>query len=113
LFEDSRSNLWVGTDHRRRGAHYQGRVEPLKIGRGQRAGASGFDLRGSTGAVWLLTEDGQLGRYANGQIDVWNMNTGIGTIGHRGQGRKGLDRGGNKILGLDPAACPIRGAACR
>src|SRR5580700_12171376 len=38
LFEDSRSNLWVGTSTAGAALIARGRVEPLKIGRGLRQG---------------------------------------------------------------------------
>src|SRR5271154_6241542 len=85
LFEDSRSNLWVGTDTAGAALITQGRVEPLKIGRGQRRGHLVSICEDSTGAVWMLTEDGQLGRYANGRIGVWKMNPdGISVIADKG-----------------------------
>jgi signal transduction histidine kinase/ligand-binding sensor domain-containing protein len=108
LFEDSRRNLWVGTDTAGAALIAQGRVEPLDIGRGRRKGHLVSVCEDSTGAVWLLTEDGQLGRYANGQLEK---------IMARGAGRSVIaDKSGmvwigieNRILGVDPAA--IRSAA--
>src|ERR1700735_4219906 len=38
LFEDSRSNLWVGTETAGAALIENGRVHPLNIGRGRRAG---------------------------------------------------------------------------
>src|SRR5580700_3493582 len=38
IFEDSRSNLWVGTESAGAAFITEGRVESLKIGRGQRRG---------------------------------------------------------------------------
>ena len=78
LFEDSRGNLWVGTHTAGAALISQGHVEPLKIGRGRRTGHLISICEDCTGAVWLLTEDGQLDRYANGQIDVWNMSDSAG-----------------------------------
>src|SRR5580658_6494540 len=78
LFEDSRSNLWVGTSTAGAALISRGRVEPLKIGRGLRQGNLVSICEDSTGAVWLLTGDGQLGRYTRGQIDEWNLGTGQG-----------------------------------
>jgi signal transduction histidine kinase/ligand-binding sensor domain-containing protein len=108
LFEDSHSNLWVGTYSAGAALISQGRVEPLKIGRGRRAGNLVSICEDSTGAVWLLTEDGQLGRYANGQIDVWKVGvSGQSVIAEQG-GKVWLGAGG-KIVGLDPTA--VRSAA--
>jgi signal transduction histidine kinase/ligand-binding sensor domain-containing protein len=109
LFEDSRSNFWVGTDTAGPALITQGRVEPLKIGRGQRRGHLVSICEDSIGAVWLLTEDGQLGRYANSKIDVWKMNPPVGTSVIADKGGKVWIGAGNKIMGLDPTA--VRGAA--
>jgi signal transduction histidine kinase/ligand-binding sensor domain-containing protein len=104
LFEDSRSNLWVGTDTAGAALITQGRVEPLKIGRGQRRGHLVAICEDATGAVWLLTEDGQLGRYARGKIDVWKMNPPVGVSVIADKAGKVWIGAGNKILGLEPAA---------
>jgi signal transduction histidine kinase/ligand-binding sensor domain-containing protein len=109
LFEDSRSNLWVGTFTAGAALISQGRVEPLKIGRGQRAGNLVSICEDSTGAVWLLTADGQLGRHANGQIDVWNISTKSGQSVIADKGGKVWIGVGSKILGLDSAR--VRSAA--
>jgi signal transduction histidine kinase/ligand-binding sensor domain-containing protein len=109
LFEDSRCNLWVGTDTAGAALIAQGRVEPLDIGRGGRKGHLVSVCEDSTGAVWLLTGDGHLGRYADGKLEVTDMG---GTVGQSVIADKtgmvwiGV---GNKILGLDPAA--VRSAA--
>ena len=73
LLEDSRSNLWVGTETAGAALIQNGRVHPLNIGRGSRAGHLVSICEDSTGAVWLLTEDAQLARYANENVDVWNL----------------------------------------
>src|SRR5580698_843393 len=66
IFEDSRSNLWVGTESAGAAFITEGRVESLKIGRGQRRGHLASICEDSIGAVWLLTDDGQFGRYVQG-----------------------------------------------
>jgi signal transduction histidine kinase/ligand-binding sensor domain-containing protein len=102
LFEDSRSNLWVGTYTAGAALISQGTVEPLKIGRGGRRGHLVSICEDSTGAVWLLTEDGQLGRHANRQIDIWNMSGAGQSVIADKDGKVWIGAGG-KILGLDPA----------
>ncbi len=80
LFEDTQGNLWVGTettgvvliDHR-------GKVTPIDIGRGSRAGRVLSITEDLRGAVWLYTADGQLCRYFGGRVDIWNV--GGGTSG--------------------------------
>ena len=104
LFEDSRSNLWVGTDTAGAALIVQGRVEPLDIGRGSRKGNLVSVCEDSTGAVWLLTKDGYLGRYANGQLEVRNLGGAAGQsviVDKVGKLWIGI---GNKILSLNPAA---------
>ncbi len=109
LFEDSRGNLWVGTHTAGAALISQGHVEPLKIGRGRRTGHLISICEDCTGAVWLLTEDGQLDRYANGQIDVWNMSDSAGQSVIADKAGKVWIGAGRQILGLDPAA--VRSAA--
>jgi signal transduction histidine kinase/ligand-binding sensor domain-containing protein len=111
IFEDSRSNLWVGTDTAGAALIAEGRVEPLKIGRGQREGHLVSICEDVTGAVWLLTQNGQLGRYAKGKIDIWQMNPSLG----KPVGKSVIaDRSGtvwvganNKIFGFDPMAVRV------
>jgi ligand-binding sensor domain-containing protein/signal transduction histidine kinase len=104
LFEDSRSNLWVGTETSGAALIENGKVHPLNIGRGRRAGHLVSICEDSLGAVWLLTEDCQLARYTNGEIDVWNLS--------QGRGRSVIaEKGGilwisteDEVFGVDPAA---------
>ncbi len=109
LFEDSQSNLWVGTETAGAALIKDGRVQSLKIGRGRRRGHLASVCEDSTGAVWLLTEDGQLGRSAQGSVDVWNLNRGAGRSVIADKGGTVWLGVGNEILGLDPAV--VRSAA--
>jgi signal transduction histidine kinase/ligand-binding sensor domain-containing protein len=104
LFEDSRSNLWVGTYSAGAARISQGRVEPLQIGRGSHQGHLVSMCEDSTGAVWLMTEDGRLGRYANGQMDEWGLGAGRGHSVIADAGGKVWIGSGLRILSLDPAA---------
>ena len=104
LFEDSRSNLWVGTVTAGAALISQGRVEPLRIGRGLRQGHLVSICEDSIGAVWLMTEDGQLGRYANGNMDEWNSGVGTGRSIIADKGGKVWIGSGQQIVGMDPAA---------
>jgi signal transduction histidine kinase/ligand-binding sensor domain-containing protein len=108
LFEDSRSNLWVGTITAGAALISQGRVEPLKIGRGLRQGLVSM-CEDATGAVWLLTEDGQLGRFANSNMDEWNLRMGIGRSIIADKGGKVWIGSDQQIVSLDPVA--VRPAA--
>lgn len=71
LFEDSRSNLWVGTETAGLKLIKNGRVSDVGIGRGSREGRLLGACEDSGGAVWLYTADGQLCRYRDGRGDVW------------------------------------------
>ncbi|MDW8309767.1 MAG: two-component regulator propeller domain-containing protein [Verrucomicrobiales bacterium] len=74
LFEDSRSNLWVGTETAGLRLLEQGRIVEVRDP-GQpadtpvpRVMALCEDPRG---AVWYYTADGQLCRYRDGSVEVW------------------------------------------
>lgn len=73
LFGDSRTNLWVGTETAGVALIANGRVTSLDIGRGTRGGRLSAVCEDATGAVWLYTADGELGRYRQGQVDVWKF----------------------------------------
>ncbi|MDB6122087.1 MAG: Histidine kinase [Pedosphaera sp.] len=70
LFEDSKSNLWVGTQTAGVLLIRDGRISSLDIGKGSREGRLMSACEDSTGAVWLYTADGQLARHRNGRVDV-------------------------------------------
>lgn len=80
VFEDSDHNLWLGTETA--GVvlvNNKGKVTPLDIGRGSRTGRLLSATEDRHGSVWLYTADGQLCRYNNGRVDIWNV--GAGTVG--------------------------------
>ncbi|HEX4119639.1 MAG TPA: two-component regulator propeller domain-containing protein [Verrucomicrobiae bacterium] len=104
LFEDSRSNLWVGTETAGAALIENGNVHPLNIGRGRRAGHLVSICEDSLGAVWLLTEDCQVARYANGEVDVWNLNQGRARSIIAEKGGMVWIATDDQILGVDPAA---------
>ncbi len=71
LFEDSQSNLWVGTETAGVALVRDGQVTSLGIGRGSREGRLSAVCEDVTGAVWLYTADGQLWRYRNGSTNFF------------------------------------------
>ena len=71
LFEDSRDNLWIGTETACVVLVKDGQVASLGIGRGSREGRLMSACEDSTGAVWLYTADGHLWRYRNGNTNVF------------------------------------------
>ncbi len=73
LFEDSQGNLWIGTETA--GVvlvSKDGKVASIDIGRGAREGVLRAACEDSSGAVWLYTANGQLCRYKDQRVDVWN-----------------------------------------
>src|SRR5207249_761994 len=81
LFEDSKSNFWIGTETAGVFLVKDGRVKSLDIGRGSREGRLMAACEDPSGAVWLYTADGQLCRHRNGRVDVWSFG---GLSGYRG-----------------------------
>lgn len=73
LFEDSRTNLWVGTETAGVILIRNGQALSLDIGRGSRASRLISATEDEHGSVWLYTADGQLCRYLNGQMQVWKL----------------------------------------
>jgi ligand-binding sensor domain-containing protein/signal transduction histidine kinase len=74
LFEDSRTNLWVGTEPG--GVVFikaDGSFQKLGIGRGGTERRLISTCEDSTGAVWLYFADGQLSRYRNGKTETWSF----------------------------------------
>ena len=73
LFEDSRTNLWVGTETAGIARVANGRITSLGLGRRTREGRLVTACEDSTGAVWLYTADGQLWRYRDGVTNVFSV----------------------------------------
>ncbi|HZQ48257.1 MAG TPA: two-component regulator propeller domain-containing protein, partial [Verrucomicrobiae bacterium] len=71
LFEDSKNNLWIGTEKSGVALAKDGRIVSVDLGRGSREGRVMSICEEPNGAVWLYTRDGQLARYVNGRVDVW------------------------------------------
>jgi len=77
LFEDSRTNLWIGMESAGVALAREGTVRTLeKIGNGSREGRLTSAWEDSTGAVWLFTADGKLYRHLQGNVDEWNVGGG-------------------------------------
>jgi ligand-binding sensor domain-containing protein/signal transduction histidine kinase len=72
IFEDSRTNLWVGTESAGVFLARNGQWTNLDIGRGTPSGHLVAACEDSSGGVWLSTGDGQLYRYLNGKIESIN-----------------------------------------
>lgn len=78
LFEDSKNNLWIGTETAGAARVKNGRVISLDVGRGRRGGMLKGICEDSEGAVWLYTADGELARYQNDKVNVWRFGGGEG-----------------------------------
>ncbi len=107
LFEDSRSNLWVGTETAGIVRVKDGQVTSLGVGRASREGRLAAACEDATGAVWLYTADGQLARYANGSTNVLQVGT------DRGSGCRAMiaETGGPVWIGTDRHQFAINPAA--
>jgi signal transduction histidine kinase/ligand-binding sensor domain-containing protein len=71
LFEDSRTNLWVGTESA--GIvliRKSGDIRRFEIGRGDRNARLVSASEDDNGIIWLLTGNGQLCRYQNEKLEV-------------------------------------------
>lgn len=69
LFEDSHTNLWVGTDTAGVAMIHDGKVQTVAfggMGHESRLISAGED---TNGVVWLYTADAQLARYAGGKLE--------------------------------------------
>lgn len=73
LFEDSRSNLWIGTESSGAMLVTNGRILKLELGKGRRKGHLVSVCEDSQGDVWMLTEDKELARYHDGNVDAWQL----------------------------------------
>ena len=73
LFEDSHTNLWVGTDTAVVALVHDGAVKDFTIGHGGHEGRLTSAGEDSTGAVWLYSADAHLGRYQNGKMEVLDL----------------------------------------
>jgi ligand-binding sensor domain-containing protein/signal transduction histidine kinase len=74
LFEDSHTNLWIGTDSGGVALEKDGRIKNFALGHNGHEGRLVSACEDSTGAVWLYTADAHLGRYQDGKMAVWNFN---------------------------------------
>ena len=73
LFEDSRTNLWIGTDTGGVGLVQDGKVKKFDLGRAGHEGRLVSACEDATGAVWLYSADARLGRYQDGKLEILNF----------------------------------------
>jgi signal transduction histidine kinase/ligand-binding sensor domain-containing protein len=73
LFEDSHTNLWIGTDAGGVALETAGRIKNFALGRSGYEGRLVSACEDSTGTVWFYTADAHLGRYQSGKMEVWDF----------------------------------------
>jgi ligand-binding sensor domain-containing protein/signal transduction histidine kinase len=74
LFQDSHSNLWIGTDAGGVALETNGRIQNFTIGRNGQEGRLMSACEDATGAVWLYTADAHLARYQDGKMEILDFN---------------------------------------
>ncbi|MGA4579986.1 two-component regulator propeller domain-containing protein [Limisphaera sp. VF-2] len=73
IYEDRRRQLWIGTETAGIVLARPEGLRNLDVGRGSREGRLRAVAEDQRGAVWLYTADGQLCRYLDGQVHVWQV----------------------------------------
>jgi ligand-binding sensor domain-containing protein/signal transduction histidine kinase len=73
LFQDSQTNLWIGTDAGGVALVKNGQIRNFALGRNGHEGRLVSACDDSTGTVWFYTADAHLGRYQNGKMEVWDF----------------------------------------
>lgn len=73
LFEDTRTNLWIGTEIGDVLLVQNGQVQRIPFGQGTREGRLMSICEDAAGAVWLYTADGYLGQYRDGKMESWHV----------------------------------------
>ncbi|MGD1083360.1 MAG: two-component regulator propeller domain-containing protein [Verrucomicrobiota bacterium] len=103
LFEDSKTNLWIGTDSAGALLDQDGHITDLGFGKGSREGRLLSACEDSTGAVWLRSDDRQLRRYHDGKLDPpWSIGAGHTIIAEKsGRLWAGVGQG---LVEMEPAA---------
>ncbi len=72
LFEDSHTNLWIGTENGGVMLAKDGKISSLNLGRGGREARLMATCEDANGTVWLYTANGLLCRYRDGKVDTWH-----------------------------------------
>jgi ligand-binding sensor domain-containing protein/signal transduction histidine kinase len=74
LFEDSRTNLWLGLGTAGVALVHEGKISNFNLGQAGHEGRLVSACEDDTGAVWLYTADAHLGRYQDGKLETLNFN---------------------------------------
>jgi ligand-binding sensor domain-containing protein/signal transduction histidine kinase len=70
LFEDSHTNLWIGTDTGTVAMAKDGRITNFQIGGNGHEGRLLYAFEDSKGIVWFYTADGRISRYQDGKMNA-------------------------------------------
>jgi ligand-binding sensor domain-containing protein/signal transduction histidine kinase len=70
LFEDSHTNLWIGTDTSTVAMAKDGRITNFQIGGAGHEGRLLYAFEDSKGIVWFYTADGRTSRYQDGKMST-------------------------------------------
>jgi ligand-binding sensor domain-containing protein/signal transduction histidine kinase len=70
LFEDSHTNLWIGTDTGTVAMAKDGRITDFQIGGAGHEGRLLYAFEDSKGRVWFYTADGRTSRYQDGRMST-------------------------------------------
>jgi ligand-binding sensor domain-containing protein/signal transduction histidine kinase len=73
LFQDSHTNLWIGTDAGGAALARNGTIKNFPLGRGGQEGRLVSVCEDAGGAVWLYTADAHLTRYQNGKMQTLDL----------------------------------------
>ena len=103
LFADRRGNLWVGTETAGAVLIKDGQVTRLEIGNPSREGRLVAACEQTNGVVWLVTANGQLGRYEPGNLSVWQLRTNAPIIGE--YRTMAIEEGGGLWVGAQRRLC--------
>ena len=74
LFQDSHTNLWIGTDAGGVALARNGSISNFSVGRSGEEGRLVSACEDARGAVWLYTADAHLARYQNGDMETLDFN---------------------------------------
>jgi ligand-binding sensor domain-containing protein/signal transduction histidine kinase len=70
LFEDSHTNLWIGTDTGTVAMANNGRITNFQIGGNGHEGRLLYAFEDSKGIIWFYTADGRTSRYQDGKMSA-------------------------------------------
>jgi ligand-binding sensor domain-containing protein/signal transduction histidine kinase len=70
LFEDSRTNLWIGTDAGGVALLHDGKIRKMDDGRGGNGPPLVYAYEDATGNIWFCTADGHISHFQGGRMET-------------------------------------------